>query len=311
MRNRQMIVHWLMANTKAIEKRIRDGKTYYVMLDPKAFREGVGRLLAEVQRIKANGDYPAAKALFDTYGIHFDAALRDEIVARVDKLKLPSYTGFVQPKLEPVRDADGTIRDVSDHVSAGSDEADARVLRGDQEQPRAVPCFEPLMFSSRLRQAAGRNRLAVALDRRRAAGLPIIDLTLSNPTRAGLAYPSGLLAPMAQDRSLCYEPEPFGLLSARQAVSDDFARRGLPVPAKSNRTDRQHERGVFFVVQAAVRPRRCRARATAELSAGRAPDRSRRREPRTLPSRVSRPVGARPAGPAREGGRRNGCARSS
>ena len=47
------------------------------------------------------------------YGIHFDAALRDEIVARVDKLKLPSYTGFVQPKLEPVRDADGTIRDVT------------------------------------------------------------------------------------------------------------------------------------------------------------------------------------------------------
>src|SRR5687767_4380077 len=49
MRNRQMIVHWLMANTKAIEKRVRDGKTYYVMLDPKAFREGVGRLLAEVR----------------------------------------------------------------------------------------------------------------------------------------------------------------------------------------------------------------------------------------------------------------------
>lgn len=87
------------------------------------------------------------------------------------------------------------------------------------------------MFSSRLRQAAGRNRLALALDRRRAAGLPIIDLTLSNPTRAGLAYPSGLLAPMAQDRSLRYEPEPFGLLSARQAVSDDLARRGLSVPA--------------------------------------------------------------------------------
>ena len=112
MRNRQMIVHWLMANTKAVEERVREGKTYYVMVDPKAFRDGVGTLLAEVQRIKANGDYPAAKALFDTYGIHFDAALRDEIVARVDRLKLPSYTGFVQPKLEPVRDGDGTIRDV-------------------------------------------------------------------------------------------------------------------------------------------------------------------------------------------------------
>ena len=86
------------------------------------------------------------------------------------------------------------------------------------------------MFSSRLRQTAGRNRLARALDRRRASGLPVIDLTLSNPTRAGLAYPPGLLAPMTQARALCYEPEPFGLLSARQAISDDFARRGLTVP---------------------------------------------------------------------------------
>ena len=72
MRNRQMVVHWLMANTKAIERRMRDGKTYYVMVDPKAFREGVGRLLAEVQRIKAEGDYAAAKKLFDTYGVRFD-----------------------------------------------------------------------------------------------------------------------------------------------------------------------------------------------------------------------------------------------
>ena len=90
------------------------------------------------------------------------------------------------------------------------------------------------MFSSRLRQSTARNRLAVALDRRRAEGLPIIDLTLSNPTRAGLVYPGGLLAPLAQAASLHYEPEPFGLLSARQAVSDDFKRRGLSVPA--NRT---------------------------------------------------------------------------
>jgi dipeptidyl-peptidase-3 len=112
MRNRQMIVHWLMANTNALENRRRDAKTFYVVLDPRAFREGVGRLLAEVQRIKANGDYPAAKALLETYGIHFDPALRDEIVARVEKLNLPSYTGFVQPRLEPVCDADGTIRDV-------------------------------------------------------------------------------------------------------------------------------------------------------------------------------------------------------
>jgi dipeptidyl-peptidase-3 len=113
MRNRQMIVRWLMANTKAIEERTRDGKTYLVMVDAAAFREGVGRLLAEVQRIKSEGDYNAAKKLFSTYGVHFDAALRDQVVARVDKLNLPSYTGFVMPKLTPVMGADGKITDVT------------------------------------------------------------------------------------------------------------------------------------------------------------------------------------------------------
>lgn len=113
MRNRQMIVRWLMANSKAIDVRERDGKTFYVMIDAAAFTEGVGRLLAEVQRIKAEGDYDAAKTLFETYGVHFDARLRDEIVARVEKLDMPSYTGFVQPRLDAVKDAGGRITDVT------------------------------------------------------------------------------------------------------------------------------------------------------------------------------------------------------
>jgi dipeptidyl-peptidase III len=113
MRNRQMIVRWLMANTKAIEERTRDGKTYLVMVDARAFREGAGRLLAEVQRIKSEGDYAAAKKLFETYGVHFDPTLRDQVVARVDRLNLPSYTGFVMPKLTPVTDAGGAITDVT------------------------------------------------------------------------------------------------------------------------------------------------------------------------------------------------------
>ena len=112
MRNRQMIVRWLMANTKAIEERHRDGKTYYVVVDTKAYREGVGRLLAEVQRIKSEGDATAAAKLFDAYGIHFDPKLRDEVVKRVDALKLPSYTGFVMPKLTAVTDTSGAITDV-------------------------------------------------------------------------------------------------------------------------------------------------------------------------------------------------------
>jgi dipeptidyl-peptidase-3 len=113
MRNRQMIVRWLMANTKAIEERTRDGKTYLVMADPVAFREGVGKLLAEVQRIKSNGDYAGAKQLFDAYGVHFDAKLRDQVVQRVEKLNLPSYSGFVQPKLTAATGPDGKVTDVT------------------------------------------------------------------------------------------------------------------------------------------------------------------------------------------------------
>ena len=113
MRNRQMIVRWLLENSTAIEIRRRDGKTYYVMVDAAAFQDGVGRLLADIQRIKAEGDYEAARMLFETYGVHFDPALRDEVVQRVDHLNMPSYTGFVQPRLEPVVAADGTITDVT------------------------------------------------------------------------------------------------------------------------------------------------------------------------------------------------------
>ena len=112
MRNRQLIVHWLMAHTPAIEVRRRSGRTFYVLADAEAFRDGVARLLGEVQRIKAEGDYGAARELFERYGIHFDPALRDEVVARADRLGLPSYTAFVQPRLEPVRDAAGRLADV-------------------------------------------------------------------------------------------------------------------------------------------------------------------------------------------------------
>ncbi len=112
MRNRQMIVSWLRAHTAAIDVRRRDGKTYFVMTDAQAFREGVGRLLAEVQRIKAEGDYAAARELFEQHGVHFDPDLRDEIVGRVDALQLSSYTAFVMPRLQPRHGAAGEIVDV-------------------------------------------------------------------------------------------------------------------------------------------------------------------------------------------------------
>jgi dipeptidyl-peptidase-3 len=113
MRNRQLVVYWLLEHTEAIDVRVRDGKTFYVVTDVDAFRDGVGRLLAEVQRVKSEGDYDGAAALVETYGTHFEPALRDEILARVDRLNLPSYSGFVQPRLEPVWGADGRIADVS------------------------------------------------------------------------------------------------------------------------------------------------------------------------------------------------------
>jgi dipeptidyl-peptidase-3 len=112
MRNRQAIVHWLMAHTTAIERREREGRTFYVVVDVEAFRAGVGRMLALVQRIKSEGRYDEAVTLFEAHGIHFDPALRDEVVARVDRLDLPSYTGFVMPRLAPVLDATGAIADV-------------------------------------------------------------------------------------------------------------------------------------------------------------------------------------------------------
>jgi dipeptidyl-peptidase III len=112
MRNRQAVVHWLVASTSAVEVVRRDGKTYYVVADAEAFRQGAGRLLGEVHRMKAMGDYQAAAAFMETYGVHFDPALRDEVVRRVEALDLPSYTGFVMPRLEPVRDEAGAIVDV-------------------------------------------------------------------------------------------------------------------------------------------------------------------------------------------------------
>ncbi|HVQ24995.1 MAG TPA: peptidase M49 [Planctomycetota bacterium] len=113
MRNRQMVAHWILTNSQAIELRERDGKHYAVVVDPVAWREAAGRLLALVQQIKSTGDYAAAKALFDEHGIHFDPKLRDEVVARYAKLDVPSYTAYVMPRLTPVWGKDGKLQDVT------------------------------------------------------------------------------------------------------------------------------------------------------------------------------------------------------
>ena len=117
MRAIQLIVGWLIGHGNAIDVRMRDGKTYHVMTDPEAFHEGVGRLLREVQRIKSEGDYPAARSLVETYGVHFDPKLRDEVVARVDRLNLPSHR-IRHAELEAVVDEAGHI--VMPFLSTGS-----------------------------------------------------------------------------------------------------------------------------------------------------------------------------------------------
>lgn len=85
------------------------------------------------------------------------------------------------------------------------------------------------MFSNRLPGHADVNALSRAVARLKSAGTSLVDLTESNPTRAGLPYPADLLSAAASERALCYDPQPFGLPTAREAVSADYARRGVTV----------------------------------------------------------------------------------
>lgn len=87
------------------------------------------------------------------------------------------------------------------------------------------------MFSNRIAADLALNRLAEATRQRRAEGRPILDLTESNPTRAGFVYPDGLLEPLGHPRGLVYQPSPLGIEQARRAVAADYARRGVTVAA--------------------------------------------------------------------------------
>jgi len=98
-RDRQLIAHYIREKTGAIEYVDRNGKTYVRVKDYAKMREGVGTLLAELMRIKAEGDYAAIKTLVDTYGVHFDPKLRDQVVARYKQLNLPTYWAGVNTKL--------------------------------------------------------------------------------------------------------------------------------------------------------------------------------------------------------------------
>ena len=158
------------------------------------FAQGVGRLLAEVQRIKSEGDYAAARRLFEEYGVHFDPALRDEVVARVDRLKLPSYTGFVMPRLEVRRDAGGAIVDVDISYPCDLETQMLEYSAIARDERCRASAGRTAMLSNRLPGHAEINALSRAVEAVRAAGAPLVDLTESNPTNVGLPYPADLLS---------------------------------------------------------------------------------------------------------------------
>ena len=112
-RNRQLIARYIMDKTGAIVMEERAGKTYVYVKDYKKMREGVGMLLAELMRIKAEGDYNAIKALMDQYGVHFDPKLRDQVVARYKALNLPTYTVGINPDLTATFDPKGEVTKVT------------------------------------------------------------------------------------------------------------------------------------------------------------------------------------------------------
>ena len=114
MRNRQLIAKWVYEKGQSgnvIEKKVRNGKTYFVVNDHQALRKLFGDLLREVQRIKSEGDFEAARDLVENYGVKVDRKIHEEVLARWKKLNIAPFAGFLNPKLTPVFN-DGKLRDV-------------------------------------------------------------------------------------------------------------------------------------------------------------------------------------------------------
>ncbi len=105
MQNRKLIAQWCYEKGlegNVIEKKVRDGKTYFVVNDYPALRGLFGELLAEIQRIKSEGDYAAGKALVENYAVNIDPEIHAEVLRRYASLGLKPYGGFVNPRIEPV-----------------------------------------------------------------------------------------------------------------------------------------------------------------------------------------------------------------
>ena len=112
MRNRALIAHWCYEQGDAIRLVTRAGKTYMEITDYEQLRGLIARLLAEVQRIKSEGDYEAARQLVERYAVKVDASLHQEVLQRYQRLNLAPYKGFINPVLLPVYDQRGQMSDV-------------------------------------------------------------------------------------------------------------------------------------------------------------------------------------------------------
>jgi len=112
MRNRALIAHWCAAQSDIVKLVKRDGKTYLQISDYDGLRKLFAKLLAEVQRIKSEGDYEAARDLVERYAVKVDADLHAEVLARYKRLNLAPYKGFINPQMLPVKDANGDIIDI-------------------------------------------------------------------------------------------------------------------------------------------------------------------------------------------------------
>ena len=122
MRNRQLIARWALeqgAEQKVVELVVRNGKTFVRINDYEQLRSLFGRLLAEVQRIKSEGDYEAARQLVETYAVRIDPALHAEVLERYRQLHLAPYKGFINPVYTPCYDAEGRWTDVKVDYTEG------------------------------------------------------------------------------------------------------------------------------------------------------------------------------------------------
>ncbi|NCB06552.1 MAG: dihydrofolate reductase, partial [Bacteroidia bacterium] len=116
MRNRQLIAMWVFEKGKGenvIERKEKEEKTYFVINDYLKLRTLFGELLAEIQRIKSEGDFGAAKTLVETYAVKVEPQLHRQVLARYEKLDLAPYSGFVNPKYIVEKDAGGTITNIT------------------------------------------------------------------------------------------------------------------------------------------------------------------------------------------------------